>query len=85
MINIRKIIKDQGLRLTSEIASVTLSFLSFSSFFRVDKRNEKYDTCKSPLYVLKWGPGVFTSFFRWIPGALALSGTEPDASSDSCS
>ena len=85
MINIRKKIKDQGLRLISEIASVTLSFLSFSSSFRVDKRNKKYDTCRSPPYILKRGPGVFTSFFRWSPGALSLSVRETDASSDSCS
>ena len=58
MINIRKIMKDLGLRLISEVASMTLSFLSFSSFFRVEKRNQRWDICRTPLCILKCGPEV---------------------------
>lgn len=71
MINIKKI---KGFRLTSETASVKLSFLSFSFIFRV-KRNKKNDPCKSPLHILKQCPGVFTPFFQMEPRSPLLEYT----------
>ena len=71
MINIKKI---KGFRLISEIASVKLSFLSFSFIFRV-KRNKENDPCKSPLHILKQCPGVFTPFFQMEPRSPLLEWT----------
>lgn len=82
MMNLKKTMKNLDLCLLYEFCCVTLSFLSFSSFSRVDKRNG-FDTCKSPLHIVKWVQVFSPLLFRYIPGAFYLSGMEPDANSDS--